>query len=421
MPKKTAKKILKKKSRNKKQKGKPAKYLTYENLDTAGEVAVYYGFTPIHTPEIKKADLEKARVFSHDDVADKNLAATKDCEPPHLEEKIAILRAYEEKGMSSLPQPVMLYYKGEPTHPYRKEHSKERKCGLEIIGTTKSIAEALLIETAITILREEGYKNVHVEINSIGDKESINRFTREITAYYRKNLHLLSAQCRQAFKKDVYGVLSCGHEKCIDIAKDAPKPVSYLSESSRTHFKEVLEYLETLEIPYTINGGIIGNRNYCSETLFEIKENSENEKEGRALAIGLRYDTLSKKIGMKRDAPGIGVKFSYKKIVSEKTKDKKILSPKIYFVQLGFGAKLKSLKVVEVLRQARIPILQSLNREKLIGQLAVAEKMKVPYLMLMGQKEAVENSVIIRNMSTRSQDTVSLNGLSDYLKKHKIC
>ena len=41
----------------------------------------------------------------------------------------------------------------------------------------KSIAEAILIQTSLAILREEGYKNLFVEINSVGDKESLARFT----------------------------------------------------------------------------------------------------------------------------------------------------------------------------------------------------------------------------------------------------
>ena len=90
---------------------------------------------------------------------------------------------------------------------------------------------------------------------------------------------------------------------------------------------------------------------------------------------------------------------------------------KFYFIQLGHDAKLKSLQILETLRQAKIPVYQSLSKDKLLGQIASAEKMQIKYVLIMGQKEALENTVVVRNMDTRSQDTVPLNELVAYLKK----
>jgi histidyl-tRNA synthetase len=93
--------------------------------------------------------------------------------------------------------------------------------------------------------------------------------------------------------------------------------------------------------------------------------------------------------------------------------------PKVYFIQVGFEAKLKSLNVIEILRKAHVPVAQSLSKDSLGAQLAVAEKSGAPYVIIFGQKEAVEQSVIVRNMETRSQDTVPLSELSTYIKQLK--
>jgi len=53
------------------------------------------------------------------------------------------------------------------------------------------------------------------------------------------------------------------------------------------------------------------------------------------------------------------------------------------------------------------------------AQLAIAEKLQIPYTLIFGQKEALENSVIVRDMSNRSQNTVKLSKLLDYLKDIK--
>jgi histidyl-tRNA synthetase len=93
--------------------------------------------------------------------------------------------------------------------------------------------------------------------------------------------------------------------------------------------------------------------------------------------------------------------------------------PKVYFIQLGFEAKLKSLCVIEVLRKAKIPVYQSVSKDSLGAQLALAEKMEVPHCIIFGQKEAMDNTVIVRDMKTHSQDTVKIDALSDYIKHLK--
>ena len=94
-------------------------------------------------------------------------------------------------------------------------------------------------------------------------------------------------------------------------------------------------------------------------------------------------------------------------------------APKVYFIQLGLEAKLKSLNVVEQLRLAHIPILQSISKDTLGVQWAIAEKSGVPYALIFGHKEAIDNTVIVRDMHNRKQETIKLANLAEYLKKLK--
>ncbi len=93
--------------------------------------------------------------------------------------------------------------------------------------------------------------------------------------------------------------------------------------------------------------------------------------------------------------------------------------PKIFFIQLGFEAKLKSLQIIEELRKNKIPIAQSLSKDSLGIQLGMTERMDIPYALIYGQKEAMDKEVIIRNMKTRSQETVKIDNLVEYIKKLK--
>jgi histidyl-tRNA synthetase len=154
---------------------KDSRFRNLENLDKIGEIPVYYGFYPKQSPSIKKIDLDNSKSLIEGDFAEYD-DGEKDRLPLHVEEKVALLRMYHEENMYNLSQPVMLYFK-EPFKGSIKKGSQDRYCDLEIIGNSTSIAEVTLIQTARVMLAEEDYKNTYVEINSIGDKDSIARFT----------------------------------------------------------------------------------------------------------------------------------------------------------------------------------------------------------------------------------------------------
>ncbi len=398
------------------------KFTTYENLDKIGEIPVYYGFVPHKSPEIKKIDLDHAKNLLEGDFIDDE-DDTKFRLPLHVEEKIALLRMYTENELFNQPQPIMFYFKEPFKGSLKKGNSNfNRYCDLEIMGGSKSIAEALLIQTTKAILKEEGFENICVEINSIGDKDSIHRFTRDLGNYYRKHVNDMHAECRQLLKKDPFELLGCQNDKCKKINETAPISMDFLSESSRNHFQEVLEYLEALGIPYKINNNLIGNKKYCTETIFSINNlnstGDKKSKEPKILAVGVRYDGLSKKIGSKKEIHGVGISILVKNNKADLRKEiKKAKRPFASFVQLGFESKLLSLGIIEKLRNEKIPLFLSLARDRLGAQVSAVEKYHIPYALIMGKKEAVEKTIIVRDNDTHAQEIVNIDDLPRYMKK----
>ncbi len=389
----------------------------------AASTAKHYGFNPFAGLAIEKQDLARVKNFKD------NL----------LEEKIAIMRAYFDKKMTDLHQPPTICYSGPISgNPHAESgKTKHRTFNMEIIGNAKSIADAIVIETAYVILKEhldDDDAELLIEINSIGDKDSFARFSREFTAFCRKRLGELPTEWKNAFKKDPFSLFACQEDTCMTLQEEAPKPMSYLSEQSRDHFREVLEYIESLSLPYTINHSLIGSKHYSSGTIFQIVKviqpkgsknapvalNRKNEKR-EVLAIGERYNTISRKAWGKKEVPAVGATLlideKVAKTLKMPAKTGKQAEARFYFIQLGYDAKLKSLSIIEMLRIANIPVHQSLSRDKITSQLAAAENMGVPYILILGQKEAIEESVTVRHMNTRVQETVLIRELVAYLKK----
>lgn len=383
-----------------------------KDLDKSSEIALFYGFRPVRSPKIEKVDLEHGSSISP------NREGLTKKAFPRPEEKISILRNLFISNSQDHSSPLMFHYKRPVVELSIKRQLDEYHYSLDIIGSESSISEAIAIRTASAILAEHGHNDIVVDINSLGDKDSIAHFVKELGNFTKKHGQNMPPEIKQQLKKDPFEVWNCNHEKWLEVRQKAPQSLNFLSESSTEQFREILEYLENFDIPYRINNSLIGDRNYCSHTIFEIKKVPSDRDEEEILAIGTRHNYLAKRVGFKREVPVFSVNLNFKKPSAQpKLVFKSKAQPKFFFVQFGSIARLKSLSIIESLRQARIPVQHLLTSDKLANQMSFAESLKVPFVIIMGQKEALEDTVVVRHIPTRSQETVAVPNLATYLTK----
>lgn len=402
--------------------------------ERAAEIATYYGFKPIDTPVLEATNLFVRAVGESTDIVEKELYSlrTKGGDQLSLRPEFTagIMRAYFELGLQSEPQPVLLYASGpvfRHDKPQRGRYRQFNQFDLEAIGTGKAITDAMIIKLCLLMLGEVGLRDLRLEINSLGDKECRPIYRRELVNYYRKHLKDVCPDCRERFKTNPLRLLDCKRPECQSVKQGAPSSITYLCHDCQKHFQEVLEHLEMMKINYEINNNLVRGLDYYSRTVFEISERTPAPAPGEeaapalALASGGRYDYLARAIGHKKDVPAVGAAIGVDRLAtsaSYEPQNPRILKkPKIFFIQLSFDAKLKSFEVIEILRKARIPIAQSLSKDSLGVQLGMAERLGVPYTIILGQKEAIDNTVIVRNLESRSQETVPISQLAEYLKK----
>ena len=363
--------------------------------------ATYFGFLPITAPKITRHDIELA----------------KNCgDHPHYDaiEKAAIIRTYLEQNFASLPHPLALVYKKPAFRKMVGGHT------LHFIGSPSGIAEATLIRAATSILSEEGYKNLVVDINCIGDRESINTYERELNSHIRKFGTGLPDLLKQRIKEDIFNIFRLEEPEALHLRETAPSAITFLSAQSRLYFKEVLEYIEALGIEFRLTPELVGERNHSSHTIFAIKSNGTDESKD-TLAVGYRYSRLGRFLGLRKEIPMAGVTvFSMAKKETTGRIYKELPKPKFFLVQLGQEAKIKTLSLIETLRLNHIPVHHFLGKDKITAQLSNAENLHASYLIIIGQKEAIDNTATIRNVTTRAQDTINMIDLPRYLKHLKL-
>jgi len=408
-----------------------SQYYQYQGFfEKAQEIAVYYGFKPIETPMVEYENVFTSSIGIGTDIIDKEMYTLKTKGGDHLalrpEHTAGLIRSYIEHGMQALPQPIMFYSYGPSfrhDNPQKGRYRQFYQFDMDVIGSEKSILDALVIKTAWTILKEAGAENLSVEINSIGDKECRSSYIRELVSYYKKNINQLPSIDRERLKTNPLRILDSKEEKTIEINQNAPESLSNLCSDCKKHFKEVLEYLEEMGMPYNINKCLVRGLSYYTRTVVEIVQEDKETGKKITIAGGGRYDYLGKQLGSKKDVPAVGISIGVDRVVESpwfaKLSPRIIKKPKIYFIQLGFDAKLKSLNVIEILRKGKVCIAQSISKDNLGAQLAIAEKLGMEYAIIFGQKEALEDSVIFRDMSNRSQETIKLPKLLEYIKNIK--
>ena len=392
--------------------------------EKARAVAEYYGFKPIQTPHLEQTKLFIASLGETTEMVEKQMYSFHTRGGDYLtlrpEGTAPIMRSYFEHGMRSWPQPVMFYYDGSffrHESPQKGRWREFRQFGLEILGDDSSVSDAIIIRVFALILEEIGFKNIIVHINTLGDKECRGAFRRELVQYLRRKTNYLCSDCKKRFKKNPLRVLDCKNEGCREIKEKAPQMIEYACANCRAHFKNVLEFLDELKIPYFINHFLVRGLDYYSRTVFEFMMN--DERSNLSLGGGGRYDYLAGALSSK-NIPATGAALGTDRI-AELAKELGIFfprkkEPKLFLIQLGNYAKRKSLSLAEDFRRAGIPLAMSFSRDSIASQLKIAVKSKAAFALIIGQKEAYDETIIFRDMETRIQETVPLSNLLNFIK-----
>jgi len=294
--------------------------------------------------------------------------------------------------------------------------------GLHIVGVEESLAEIVLLKTVATILGEWGSTVARVRLNALGDKDSKLRFEREVSLYLRKHAAHLHDECRDNLSKNLMGPYACHAEQCRTIALAGPRAMTFLSEKSRLHFREVLEHLEKLSLPYEFDDLLmLDAREPRMLFAFDLQDEDATVLGSR----GGRFDDYFRKasphplaqIGKAMAGVSASVYFRKKGLGAESFRLATPTGvPSVYFIQLGLRAKLEGLAVVDLLRAAGVPILQSFDSSKLTPQLSAARAAGVSHLLIMGQREALDRTILVRAMDDSSQQIVGLAELPRFLK-----
>lgn len=369
-----------------------------EILSKAHAVGQYYGFVPLSTIAAKSRGSLKKNAGYPETIANLSL-------DPVAETIAGFLKQCRHiDPLPSLRQPLFLWHTnitaGRPAQ-------KKAIVQFHALGTDRAIADAVIIRAVTALARDLYHEEPVVRINSMGDKETRARYARELGIFFKKRATTLPEECISRAKCDTFDAAE--YAIANECAEDLPAPTEHLSDASRKRFEDLLEYLEMTETSYELAKNLISRGNVWNDTCFELMVG------GKRVAWGSRYHDLTKHFFPTSPLHAIGAVLH---IGSEGAIVKKVSSMRMRFsfVHIGDEAKRISIRLAEEFRKARVPLTQHIGIESLTEQLGLAERDNNPYLLIMGRKEALEGSAILRNRQTQVETTLPLTNIIERLK-----
>ncbi len=380
------------------------------------EIMENYGFKEIRTPVFENTELFERGVGDTTDVVQKEMYTFLDKGERSItlrpEGTAGAVRAYIENGMSSLPSPIKMWY-AVPMYRYenvQKGRLREfRQIGAEVIGTSSYLADVELIIMANEMINSFNIPGVSLNINSIGCTTCRRKYQEVLKEFIGKNIDKYCSTCKTRFEKNPMRILDCKEKKCTELNEGAPVILDYLCEECRTHFENVKNALNELNIPYVIDSSIVRGLDYYTKTVFEFV----SETEGYTVLAGGRYDGLVEELGgQKTEAVGFAMgedrlidifdKYNQDKNIKDRTID-------LFIVGMGKEANTKAFILASDLRKEGIYVETDICERSLKANLKYADKKQARFSMVIGDEEMQNNKARLKDMQNGEETEITIN------------
>ncbi|MDR0614591.1 MAG: histidine--tRNA ligase [Lactobacillales bacterium] len=386
---------------------------------TAREVFEKYQFFELRTPLFEHYEVFARTVGGTSDIVSKEMYDFYDKGDRHIalrpEGTAGVVRAFVENKLfgPEHKKPYKVYYMGPMFRYERPQAGRMRQfhqLGVEAFGSDNPAVDVETIAMLMDFLKRLGLKHTKLVINSLGDKESRASYRKALIAFLEPQMEKLSENSRRRLHENPLRVLDSKDKKDQKIVASAPSILEYLNEESRQYFATVTNMLEELEIPYEIDSNMVRGLDYYNHTIFELMSDKINGAQ-TTIAAGGRYNNLVEYFGGP-ETPGVGFGIGVERLLLTMDAEEVDLPVKktldVYIVTVGEEANLKSLKLVQAIRQAGYSANRDFLRRKAKAQFKTADKEQAKLIMTIDASKLTAKVVNIKNAKTRKEVSVPL-------------
>jgi histidyl-tRNA synthetase len=406
-----------------------AETLTYI-ISKAREIAVLYGYKEAITPVVESLELLSAksgeeirqRMFIFKDLSDRGVALR-----PEFTASIARLAT---TALKNEPKPLRLFSVGNVyryDEPQRGRYREFWQSNFELLGSGRPEADAEIVLLTNSLMKTLGLQGYAIKIGHIGvirgilSQENVDEKTQNAVLQrmdkkeYDEAFKLVqSEKCKSMLE----GLLKL---KGKDWRETVEKIKAYVTDYEKAkaaaeNLSDILKLIVESGCPVeTVEPAFARGLEYYTGMIFEVYIPELDI----ALGGGGRYDRLIEVFGGE-PTPAVGVAHGIDRIALAMQMQKTILATKrgkrVLVLSVNDSLKVEALKVAQMLRNAGIIVEFEVMGRKMAKALEDADKRKVDYAVIVGERELKENAVMLRNLAKREQTIVVIKELVEKIK-----
>ncbi len=399
-------------------------------IANARKTASLYGFKEVITPHVEPLELLSAktgeeirqRMFIFKDLGERQVALR-----PEFTASIARLTT---TALRNEPKPLRLFSVGTVyryDEPQRGRYREFWQSNFELMGSTKPESDAEIILLTNSLMQSLGlhdyaFKTGHIGIiRGILNQEGLDEKTQNAVLQrmdkkeYGAALQLIeSEKCRQMLN----GLIEIQGNDWLDVVEQIQQYVAGYEKAKAAveNLAEVLKLVvESANPPIIVESAFARGLEYYTGTIFEIYIPQLEI----ALGGGGRYDRLIEAFGG-LPTPAVGCAHGIDRVAialqTQKTPLTTKAEKKVAVIPLTETLKSEALKIAQTLRSADLIVEFEVMGRKISKALEDADKRKVDFAVIVGEQELKEGAVVLKNLTSRQQSTVSTEDLVEKIK-----
>ena len=381
----------------------------------AREVAAVYHFGEIRTPIFEHTELFHRGVGEASDIVNKEMYTFEDRGNRSItlrpEGTAGVVRAMIESGqLNDQGSRAKVFYIG-PNFRYERPASgrlrQHHQFGAEAFGVAEPDQDVECILLQMDFYRRCGVKDLELQINSLGDRESKARYRDALVAYLKPKSAELSEDSQRRLEQNPLRILDSKDPRDQAACAGSPPAGQSLSDKSRAHFDRVQQLLSDAALPFRVSPSLVRGFDYYTETLWEVTAGGLGAQ--NAIGGGGRYDNLVEQLGG-RPTPGVGFGSGIERLLlaleGQGVSLPKNVPPLVWLVSHGDAARAMNWKLMRELRAAGIAADMDASGRSVKAQFKLADRESADWCIVVGESELQTGQVVLKNLKSGEQSTL---------------
>ncbi|MCU0599467.1 MAG: histidine--tRNA ligase [Desulfobacterales bacterium] len=390
---------------------------------TTADLLASFGFSEIRLPILEKTELFRRSIGEMTDIVEKEMYTFPGSRDEMLtlrpEATASVARAYIQQRLYAVDPIQKLYTIGPMFRKERPQKGRYRQfyqINAEVFGIESPLVDAQLIVMLWSLFKRLEIFNLSVHINSLGCPACRPEFKNLLSGNLSSRGELLCADCQRRREKNPLRVLDCKVPSCQDAIAGAPVMSDFLCQACARHFDSVKRALNQQEIPYIINHRLVRGLDYYCRTAFEIQTTQLGTQ--NAVAGGGRYDGLVEALGGP-SMPAVGFAVGIDRLVDILLQrgPQPGSVPDVFIAPLGDEAIRRSFEWSCALSLADIKTEADFSGKSLKALMKRADRVGADFVLIAGDQELQNGSVVVRNMKTKEQTSVPIDKIARQIKE----